>query len=66
MKNYKQLMSRVDAIISEEDKAVPVSVTGLLGRSKAPMKAKGDMKSPEAQIAKYIAMIRKQRKELLK
>lgn len=66
MKNYKQLMSRVDAIISEEDKTVPVSVTGLLGRSKVPMKAKDDMKSPEAQIAKYIAMIRKQRKELLK
>jgi hypothetical protein len=66
MKNYKRLMSRVDSLIADEDKSAPVAVGGLLGRTKLPEKTKTDMKSPEAQIAKYVAMIRKQRKSLLK
>jgi hypothetical protein len=66
MKNYKRLMSRVDSIIADEDKSAPVAVSGLLGRTKVPEKTKKDMTSPEAQIAKYVAMIRKQREALLK
>jgi hypothetical protein len=66
MKNYKHLMSRVDSLIADEDKSAPVAVGGLLGRTKLPEKIKKDMTSPEAQIAKYVAMIRKQRKALLK
>jgi hypothetical protein len=66
MKNYKRLMSRVDSLITDKDKSAPVAVGGLLGRTKLPEKTKTDMKSPEAQIAKYVAMIRKQREALLK
>jgi hypothetical protein len=66
MKNYKRLMSRVDSIITDQDKSTPVAVSGLLGRTKLPEKTKTDMTSPEAQIAKYVAMIRKQREALLK
>ena len=65
MKNYKRVMSRVDAIIAEQDKSAPVAVGGLLGRTKvAPKQMTGN--SPEAQVAKYVAMIRKQREALLK
>lgn len=65
MKNYNRLMSRVDSIIAEQDKTAPVAVSGLLGRTKIPSK---EMKTdtPEAQIAKYVAMIRKQREALKK
>jgi translation initiation factor 2 gamma subunit (eIF-2gamma) len=65
MKNFNRVMSRVDAIIAEQDKSAPVAVGGLLGRTKvAPKQIKSD--SPEAQVAKYVAMIRKQREALLK
>lgn len=65
MKNFNRVMSRIDSIIAEQDKSAPVAVGGLLGRTKAPSK---EMKTngPEAQIAKYVAMIRKQREALLK
>lgn len=66
MKNYNQLMSRVDSIIAEQDKSVPVAVSGLLGRTKAVPKQMPTSNTPDAQVAKYIAMIRKQRKALIK
>jgi hypothetical protein len=66
MQNFNRVMSRVDSLIVDQDKSAPVAVGGLLGRTKLPEKTKTDMKSPEAQIAKYVAMIRKQRKALLK
>jgi hypothetical protein len=66
MNKFKNLMSKIDSLIVEEDKTAPVHVSGLLGRSKTPQKKQKDEKSPEAQIAKYIAMIRQQRKEMLK
>lgn len=65
MKNYNYVMSRVDSIIAEQDKSAPVAVGGLLGRKKVPSKEM-NMDSPESQIAKYVAMIRKQRKVLIK
>lgn len=65
MKNYNRVMSRIDSIIAEQDKTAPVAVSGLLGRTKVPSKElKTD--SAEAKIAKYVAMIRKQREALLK
>jgi hypothetical protein len=66
MKNYNQLMSKIDTIISEQDKSAPVAVGGLLGRTKLPSKQTQSDNSPEAQIAKYVAMIRKQREALMK
>ena len=66
MKSYNQLMSRVDAIIAQQDKSVPVAVGGLLGRTKAPPKQTPTANTPEAQVAKYVAMIRKQREALMK
>jgi hypothetical protein len=65
MKNYNRFMSRVDSIITEQDKTAPVAVSGLLGRTKMPSKEM-KMDTPEAQIAKYVAMIRKQREALKK
>lgn len=65
MKNYNRLMSRVDSIIAEQDKSAPVSVGGLLGRTK-PVSKQMPTDTPEAQVAKYVAMIRKQREALMK
>lgn len=65
MKNFNRLMSRVDSIIAEQDKSAPVAVSGLLGRTK-PVSKQMPMDTPEAQVAKYVAMIRKQREALLK
>lgn len=65
MKNYNRVMSRVDSIIAEQDKSAPVAVGGLLGRTKMPAKEM-KMDSAEAQVAKYVAMIRKQREALMK
>ena len=69
MKNYKQLMAKVDGIIAQQDKKVPISSSGLLSPARLPKTTiskpiKED--SPEASIAKYVAMIRKQREGLLK
>lgn len=64
MKNYKTLMARVDKLLQEKDRALPVSTSGLLA-PKGKM-SKIDESSPEAQIAKYISIIRKQREELIK
>lgn len=58
-------MSRVDSIIAEQDKSAPVAVSGLLGRTKMPTKQM-DTDTPESQIANYVAMIRKQREQLVK
>lgn len=66
MQNYNQLMSRIDSIIAEQDKSVPVAVGGLLGRTKAPPKQMSTANTPDAQVAKYVAMIRKQREALMK
>jgi hypothetical protein len=64
MNNYKKIMSRIDDIIAKEQKDVPVSPTGLLGRAK--MKSKqNDSNDVQHQVARYVALIRKQR-ELLK
>jgi hypothetical protein len=65
MKNFNRVMSRVDSIIAEQDKSAPVAVSGLLGRTK-PVSKQMPMDTPEAQVAKYVAMIRKQREALLK
>lgn len=66
MKNYTRLMSRIDSIIAEQDKSAPVAVSGLLGRTKPVSKQIPMDNSPEAQVAKYVAMIRKQREALMK
>lgn len=64
MKNYKTLMAKVDSIIEKQNKKLPISTSGLLSpKGKA---APTTMDSPEAQIAKYVAIIRKQREELVK
>lgn len=64
MNNYKSLMAKVDAIIEKQNKKLPISTAGLLSpKGKA---AQTTMDSPEAQIAKYVAIIRKQREELVK
>ena len=65
MNSFKNMMSRIDSVIAEQDKTAPVSVSGLLGRTKTPSK-QIKMDTPEAQIAKYVAMIRKQREALKK
>lgn len=64
MKNYKSLMAKVDAIIEKQNKALPISTSGLLSPKGKPSMTPID--SPEAQIAKYVAIIRKQREELVK
>ena len=64
MNNYKALMAKVDAIIEKQNKALPISTSGLLSPKGKPSKVAMD--SPEAQIAKYVAIIRKQREELVK
>lgn len=66
MKSYNQLMSRVDTIIAQQDKSAPVAVGGLLGRTKTAPKQMPTANTPEAQVAKYVAMIRKQREALMK
>lgn len=64
MKNYKSLMAKVDAIIEKQNKALPISTSGLLSPKGKPSLM--SMDNPEAQIAKYVALIRKQREELVK
>jgi len=64
MKNYKSLMAKVDAIIEKQNKSLPISTSGLLSPKGKPSLM--SMDSPEAQIAKYVAIIRKQREELVK
>jgi hypothetical protein len=64
MRNYKTLMARVDKLIHDKNKELPLSTSGLLA-PKGKM-SKIDESSPEAQIAKYITIIRKQREELVK
>lgn len=65
MKNYKSMMARIDKMIQEKDKNLPVSTSGLLA-PKGIKTEKQDDTSVEAQLAKYIAIIRKQREELIK
>lgn len=65
MKNYKSMMARIDKLIQEKDKTLPVSTSGLLA-PKGVKTEKQDDTSVEAQLAKYIAIIRKQREELIK
>jgi hypothetical protein len=65
MKNYKSMMARIDKLIQEKDKTLPVSTSGLLA-PKGLKTEKEDDTSVEAQLAKYIALIRKQREELIK
>lgn len=64
MDGYKKIMSRIDDILAKEQKDVPVSPAGLLGRTRTKPKQK-DSNDVEHQLARYIALIRKQR-ELLK
>lgn len=60
-------MSKVDNIIAQQNKKAPVSASGLLSPGRAaPKSVQIDEKSPEASIAKYVAMIRKQREGLVK
>lgn len=66
MENYKKLMSKVDAVIAQQDKKTPVAASGLLSPSRLASVKPLKEDSPEASIAKYVAMIRKQRKELVK
>lgn len=64
MKNYKATMARIDKIISERDKKLPVSTSGLLApKQKVSVQKKGGV---EDMLADYIAIIRKQREELIK
>jgi len=57
------MMARIDSIISSRDKTLPVSTSGLLApKMKQPSKSANNV---EEQLADYIAMIRKQRKELV-
>ena len=63
MKNYKSTISRIDSIISKRDKSLPVSTSGLLApKMKQPTRSANSM---DEQLADYIAMIRKQRQELV-
>ena len=59
---YKAMMGRVEKMLAAKPSMSPSS--GLLSPSKAPKQEV--VKSPEATIAKYIALIRKQRQELTK
>lgn len=65
MQNYKAMMARIDKMIQEKDKSLPVSTSGLLA-PKGIKPTKQDDNSVEAQLAKYISIIRKQREELIK
>jgi hypothetical protein len=63
MKNYKSTIARIDSIISKRDKSLPVSTSGLLApKMKQPVKSANSI---DEQLADYIAMIRKQRQELI-
>lgn len=59
---YKTMMSKVEKVLAEKPAMAPTS--GLLSPSKTAKKE--STTSPEATIAKYIAIIRKQRQELTK
>lgn len=60
-------MEKVEAIIAQQNKKIPLSASaGLLAPSKAPKNKEEVDKSPEAEIAKYIAIIRKKSKGLVK
>ena len=59
------MMARIDKLIQEKDKTLPVSTSGLLA-PKGLKTEKEDDTSVEAQLAKYITIIRKQREELIK
>jgi hypothetical protein len=65
MQNYKAMMAHIDKMIQQKDKSLPVSTSGLLA-PKGIKTEKQDDTSVEAQLAKYIALIRKQREELIK
>lgn len=65
MKNYKSLMAEVDSIIQQQNKKLPVSTSGLLAPKGKATPQQG-MPSPVEEIAKYIAIIKKQREELIK
>jgi hypothetical protein len=63
MKNYKSTIARIDALINKKDKSLPVSTSGLLApKMKQPVKSANSI---DEQLADYIAMIRKQRQELI-
>ena len=65
MQNYKAMMARIDKMIQQKDKTLPVSTSGLLA-PKGVKPEKSDDTSIESQLAKYIAVIRKQREEFIK
>ena len=65
MKNYKSMMARIDKLIQEKDKTLPVSTSGLLAPKRLKTEKEDDT-SVAAQLAKYITIIRKQREELIK
>lgn len=65
MKNYKAVMSRVDALLSKQDRKTPMSTSGLLSPQKK-ASVKGPEDTVDMKIAQYIALIRKQRQEMLK
>jgi hypothetical protein len=59
---YKAMMGRVEKMLAAKPSVSPSS--GLLSPSKAPKQT--PTTGPEATIAKYVALIRKQRQELTK
>lgn len=64
MKNYKQYMQKIDSMLAEPAKKQKTPASGLLAPSRMPKQTKED-NSVDAQIARYVALIRKQKQEIL-
>lgn len=64
MKNYKQYMQKIDSMLAEPAKKQKVPASGLLSPSRLPKQTKEDT-SVDGQVARYIAVIRKQKQEIL-
>lgn len=67
MKNFKQYYSRINKLISEKPKKVSKEKTsnGLVQRPSVSTKDESKPMTAEQQIAQYVAIIRKQKEELL-
>jgi hypothetical protein len=65
MKDFKKYYSKINALV---DKSMPVPETSSKGIVQRPAKKQEESKSKmtaEQQVAKYVEIIRKQKKELL-
>lgn len=65
MKNYTKYMDKINSMLDAPTKKQKIPASGLLSPSRVPKETKED-NSVDGQVARYIAIIREQKQEILR